>query len=74
MSFVNLWVLNLRLNIELIDYSPLAAMKVIGKLTVTSAPLDSRQMVSLSRTLRRMVIVELALDETHFEDYQAFWK
>ena len=42
MSFINLWVLNLRLNIELIDYSPLAAMKVIGKLTVTSAPLDSR--------------------------------
>ena len=41
-SFVNLWVLNLRLNVELIDYSPLATMKVIGKLTVTSAPLDSR--------------------------------
>ena len=73
-SFVNLWVLNLRLNVELIDYSPLATMKVIGKLTVTSAPLDSRQMTSLAKTLRRMVIVELAFDETHFEDYQAFWK
>ena len=39
--FVNLWVLDLGRNVEIVDYSALAHLKMIGRLTVAAPVSES---------------------------------
>ena len=45
--FVNLWVLDLGKNIEIVDYSALVHVKMIGRLAVAAPPDGSEAQISL---------------------------